>query len=272
MDKNNARSKRIRTLPDEDDFRLLTAYYAAGDEPQSRADKKRLRTLIAEEDHRLRQVRRQYQLAQEPIVADLKRRGFRIDTVQQLCGRKRSYKSAIPILLKWLPITSDIRAKERIVEALSVPWARRLAAPALVAEFRDAPGVPFSGLKYAIGNALAVVADDSVFERISALLRDKRHGTDRTMLAMSLARMKNPRAVDLAIELLDDDEIAGHCVAALGELKAKRSRTRIRQFLRHPQEWVRTAAKRSLAQIDGAQRLRKKTKIRKRLSRRAAVR
>src|SRR6185295_20038119 len=122
------------------------------------------------------------------------------------------------------------------------------------------------------GNALAVVADDSVFERISALLRDKRHGTDRTMLAMSLARMKNPRAVDLAIELLDDDEIAGYCVAALGELKAKRSRTRIRQFLRHPQEWVRTAAKRSLAQIDGAQRLRKKTKIRKRLSRRAAVR
>ena len=69
---------------------------------------------------------------------------------------------------------------------------------------------------------------------------------------MALGSMQNPLAVDLLIQLLDDEELAGHAIMRLGQLIAKRSRPHIEGFLSHPKAWVRREAKRALAKIDRA--------------------
>ncbi|HXV03822.1 MAG TPA: hypothetical protein VFP24_09650, partial [Gaiellaceae bacterium] len=41
------------------------------------------------------------------------------------------------------------------------------------------------------------------------------HGTARQMLCDALKRTKDPRAPDVLIELIDDDDVAGHAILAL---------------------------------------------------------
>jgi hypothetical protein len=190
--------------------------------------------------------------ASEPVLADLAAAGFRLEAISDLFNTDCDYRPAIPLLLEWVPRVSHPWTKELIIRALSVPAAKPVAAPLLIDEFRRAPPHEVSGLKWAIGNALSVVADDSVFEHLAALVTDKGHGKAREMLAIALGNMKDPRAVDLLIRLLGDEGVAGHAVVALGKLRAIRARPLVARFLEHPKSWIRRAAKQALAKIDKA--------------------
>jgi HEAT repeat protein len=195
----------------------------------------------------------EYLTAAAPVLQDLAQAGVHVDRISADQLIQQDYKAAIPILLRWLQRVDNLRIKEAIVRSLSVPWAKPTAAPALVDAFRQAPDDP-PGLKQAIGNALSIVADDSVFQDIVALARDKRHGQARVMVVEALANMRDPRAVDVLCELLADEEVAAHAVVTLGKLKAARARPQIEPFLNHSEGWVRKEAKRALAKIDKAKK------------------
>lgn len=185
-----------------------------------------------------------------PILAELAKLGIRVESLDDLVNKPIDYRVTIPLLLKWLPKVSNLDVKETLVRALTVKWAKPMAARPLIEEFRKAPEAEELGLKWAIGNALSEVADDSVFDDIVGLVRDKRHGRAREMLAVALGNMKDPRAVDVLIELLDDEEVAGHAVLALRKLAPPEARSAIERFVDHPKTWVRNEARRALAKID----------------------
>jgi HEAT repeat protein len=184
-----------------------------------------------------------------PIIEGLQDAGYHVDSLDVLCQSGARYASAIPILIKWLPKISDANVKESIVRALSVPWAKPTAAKPLIQEFRNAPDTANSGLKWAIGNALSIVADDSVLSDLCELLRDKSHGGSREMLAVALGNMKDPVVVDSLIELLNDEEVAGHALMGLRKLKAQKARPYIEPFLNHSKSWVRKEASKALAKL-----------------------
>lgn len=182
--------------------------------------------------------------------------GVKVDSIFDLVNTRRSYKQAIPLLMELLPTIQEPWIKEGVVRALAVKEAvGEEVARAMIREFEaiDPSAPPMEqGLKWAIANTLSVVARDPVFEEVAALARDKRHGKAREMLAEALARMKDPRAVDVLVDLLDDDEVAGHAVVALGKLKARAAKPAIERFLDHPKPWVRKEAERALAKIQKA--------------------
>jgi len=188
----------------------------------------------------------------QPILRELCAQGFRVEWISDLYNKRLDYRTAIPILLSWLGRTQNLDLKDGIVRALSVKWARPSAIGPLIEEYRRAPPYQQTNYKWVVGNALSVVADDSVFDEVVELVRDPGHGRAREMLAVALGNMKNPRAVDVLVELLGDEEVAGHALMALGKLKAKQARPRVERFLTHPKTWVRTEAKRALAKIDKA--------------------
>jgi HEAT repeat protein len=223
-------------------------------QPENKSDEARqelIRKLEEKEQqrHRLMAINSQ---ASAPVIADLAEAGFNIKWISDLYSQKLNYQSAIPILLKWLPRIENLDVKEDIVRALSVPWAKSLAAPALITEFYKMQNESNTGIKWAIANALSVVADDRVFTEIVDLVNDRRHGKAREMLALSLGNMKDSRAQDVLIGLLDDEEVAGHTIMALGKLKSKKARQAIEQFVTHPRTWVRKEAKKALVRIDKA--------------------
>ena len=188
-------------------------------------------------------------LRQEKLVTDeLLALGYKIASLDELRRSGIEYRSAIPILLKWLQATTDQRLKEALVRALSVPWAKSGATRILLDEFRQTSENQGASLKWAIGNALEVLADDSCAQELLALARDPQHGKAREMVVLALAKLNDPRAEGVLKELLSDEQVAGHAVLALSNRPSVRDLSELRPFLNHRQEWVRDAAKKGMNQ------------------------
>ncbi len=107
------------------------------------------------------------------LVQELRDAGVPVDDLWDLVNSRVDYPQAIPILLEWLdhrmPVT-DRRAREGLVRALTTRAARPAAIPVLLREFRTAEDARY---RWAVGNALSVIADASAFEAISELVMDR---------------------------------------------------------------------------------------------------
>jgi len=114
----------------------------------------------------------------ELLLADLARNGYPLLEVYELkktLEKGERYNAAIPILTKWLPIVHDMRKKEAIVRALSVPWAKS-ATPTLLEEFtklHSDDGGMTSHLKWAIGSAIEMLADQRIIEQVLSIVADR---------------------------------------------------------------------------------------------------
>lgn len=174
-------------------------------------------------------------------------------------ARTAQYPVAIPILLDWLehldarvPGPERDRLREGLIRALTVKAARPAAAPVMIDQFKRAIAAGRPGEAWAIGNALSVVADDSLFDELAALASDPNNGTARQMIVHGLSGSRHPLAIRLLVDLLADDDVAAHAAIALGKLKAATARPALEALLDHPRPLVRREAKKALAKI-GAQ-------------------
>ena len=186
--------------------------------------------------------------ALDPVIRDLRSAGCDMHSLDELRRSGKGYESAVPILLRWLPRLSNPDAKEGVVRALSVPWAKPTAGPALLAEFEKAPAEA-DALRWAIGNALEVVATPDLLDRIIRIVKRKENGTARQMLVLSLAKIRDPKSISVLIELLDDEDVVGHAAMALRKLKAPEALNHLERFVDHPQAWIRNEAKKAIAAI-----------------------
>lgn len=167
--------------------------------------------------------------------------------VSELYNRHLDYRAAIPVLLAWLPRMQNPDVRAQIVTALGVRWARRLAAPALVQEFRREE--LSSSDRWRVANALAKVATDEVLPEILKLVRERRYGAEREMLAVALGNMRDPAALEELIRLLSDAEVAGHAIIGLRKLGRAEAAAAIRPLLSHPTAWIRAEARKALAKL-----------------------
>jgi len=183
--------------------------------------------------------------------------GVPVASVWELLEARQPCPEAIPALVAALPQVVDLRIKQAIARGLAVAEARPLAAGALWNEFLAAPAWKRRELqvKWAIGYALGVASDDSVFGAVESLLRDRSHGWTRTGLVYGLTHMREQRdsAVALLLDLLEDPDCACDAVTALARL-GESSRARTETSLRHSDPWVRKEVERALASFEGVSR------------------
>jgi HEAT repeats len=144
---------------------------------------------------------------------------------------------------------SNMDVKQAIVRALTIPFATPAACRSLVDEFRCAPADAHA-YRWAVGNALEVVGDDSVIEDMMSFAEDRKYGMARQMVVVGLGKSRDPRVVKVLTRLLDDEEVAGHSIMALGKLGATIARPRIEAFSHHEKAWLRKEAKKALDRID----------------------
>jgi hypothetical protein len=102
--------------------------------------------------------------ASEPIVRELATAGYEVTSVGDVRHLGKSWETALPILLRWLPLTTNAVVKEEIVRSLSVPWIGRRATAQLIKEFKSS--AQDESLAWALGNALSIV-DVTGFEKES---------------------------------------------------------------------------------------------------------
>ena len=186
------------------------------------------------------------------IVDALRAAGIHVSSVFDLVNAPQP--DAIPVLLTFLNQDMDQRVKEGVVRALSIREARPTALRRMISEFKR-PNINDS-LRWAIGNAIEVLATEDALPQLVELVRDKRYGRARQMVVLGIGKLKGARrdagARDALTLLLEEDEVRGHAIAALGRLRIPSAREKIEQFAVHPNAWIRREAKKALERIDKA--------------------
>lgn len=189
---------------------------------------------------------------EDAILVDLAKVGFNTRSLADLRHSGVQYREAVPVLVTWLPKVTDRKVKEEIVRALSVPWSKPEAIGPLVHEFRSVSALvdpTGTGLRWTIGNALGVLADDSFFEDIVELAQNRQYGKARQMVVLSFGRSKRLEAAGVLLSLVDDPDVDGHAVKALGKLRAPSARSALEGKLNDRRAWVRGEARRALAKL-----------------------
>lgn len=183
-----------------------------------------------------------------PLMEELHAAGFSEATLDELRISRKPYASAIPILVRWLPRVEDASAKESIVRTLSVPWARGIATRAVLDEFHRAPQ-EWEGLRWAIGNAMEVLADDGVAPEILTIVADPAQGTARQMFVLALGRLRYYESIPTLTRLLSDEDVAGHAAMALGHMGAAEALAELERLARGARPWIRKEATKALKRI-----------------------
>jgi hypothetical protein len=200
-------------------------------------------------DPDLDEYRRAFAAAEAPILVELTAAGFPIAHVQDLYQIPLNYRSAIPILIDWLPRVDNPDVLETVVRALSVLWARPAAAQPLIDLYHRLTND--DSLKWAVGSAIGIVADRSVLDQLVAIVQDRTNGRSRQEIVEdALGRLGDPAVIDALLGLLDDPLVMGHAVVALGKLHPAQARSRLVPLLHHDESWIRRAAKTAIFRID----------------------
>lgn len=160
--------------------------------------------------------------AAEPLLMELRAAGFPAYDLGDFARQKLPSKQAAEILVKWLLHIEDPFARSDIATALTEVKARSVATQPLLDLFRGLP--PEAWEKDRVAAAVGTLARDEHFEQVAELVRDPRHAHYRHYLFWAIGYMKDPRAVDLCLELLDDEELEMSALRSLADLKSERAR------------------------------------------------
>ena len=204
--------------------------------------------MIHEREQRRRQAIKAHKEALAPVICEVRSAGHDIESLDELRRSGTKYTSVIPILLYWLPRISLADAKESIVRTVSVPWAKSIASQTLIEEYENTANEEHS-LRWAIGNAIDVLAEPSLLEDLIRITTDAGNGKSREMFVLAFGKIRDPRSVKTLIQLLEDEQVAGHAIVALRKLGAPEALDHFARFANHPQTWIRNEAKKGIAKI-----------------------
>lgn len=175
-----------------------------------------------------------------------------VRSVWDLVSTPESYPEAIPVLARMLGSVHDPEVKEGIARALTVKGAGPLASRPLIDAMEslfDDTTAAGSSARWAIGNALSVIAPKEAAPELLMLLRRRETAEGRQMLALGLARLKYKPAIPVLLELLGDEQLVAQVTSALATLGAIEAIPRLEPLLEHPNAFVRKTAKKALEKL-----------------------
>ena len=128
-----------------------------------------------------------FRIDEEPVIADLAAAGFEVGSVWDLVNTNKSYPAAIPVLLDHLARPYHHRIREGIIRALTVKEARGIAGNDILDALRSEAD---SENRWALANALTVIADKDQAAGIETLLNDPAYEDVSERLGVALTKAR----------------------------------------------------------------------------------
>lgn len=165
--------------------------------------------------------------------------------------RRSIPSSAIPTLLSLMRNVKHPAIKQGVIRALATDTAKGIAGPALIDYFEtiDVDEWASNDTKWVIGNTLGILVDCSLTQDMVRLAMDRRHGRAREMIVLALGKLRSNLAFDALMRLLDDPDVCGHAVMALGKFGDGRAIHRLTVIANNAKPWVRTEACKALKRL-----------------------
>lgn len=128
-----------------------------------------------------------------PLIIDLDAVGIKVVSVWDLVNSSANYADAIPVLYTHLSRAYRAETKEGIARALTVVNARGSAARFILCELQSSleKNTPHS-VRWALANALTVVADSSMVKEIKTMISDNNFKDIHERLKVALRTALKP--------------------------------------------------------------------------------
>lgn len=172
------------------------------------------------------------------IKNNLKQRGYIIDSVNELLKLSHKERELVPYLLELLDNLSDESDKEFIVRCLGVKGFTE-AIPKLLTEFKSAKNNYY---RRAIANSINIIHSMTIEKELIVLSSNKKYGTGRQMLVLSLGEYKSDLSLKCLVNLLNDEEVRGHALMALGKCGNPEVLSAIEMYCNSENNWIKKTA------------------------------
>lgn len=184
----------------------------------------------------------------QELVNDIREKGYNITDYNEIDSilNSKSKDDLIPILIKYLKETEFEMHKDFLVRRLGVKGFHEVTGY-LLKEFKN----PYSGVGYrwAIGNSLSIILDKKHEKEYIEIIKNKRYGTGRQMVVITLGKLRSTDAIPVFLDLLDDEDIDGHILVALGYYKDPGLIQYIEPFLKHKNTWIRKETEKAIKKL-----------------------
>ena len=172
------------------------------------------------------------------IITGLRKRGYSINSINDLMWMSSKERELIPFLIGLLEQFTDENDKEFIVRCLGVKGFQEII-PKLLEEFKTAKG---NSYRWAIANSINIIHDMTIEQELIALSENKKYGTGRQMLVLSLGCYKTDSSIKCLRGLLQDEEVRGHALRALGKCGNAEVLPDIEKYCDSDNRWIRKEA------------------------------
>ena len=172
------------------------------------------------------------------IITGLRKRGYSINSINDLMRLSSKERELIPFLIGLLEQFTDENDKEFIVRCLGVKGFQEII-PKLLEEFKTAKG---NSYRWAIANSINIIHDMTIEQELITLSENKKYGTGRQMLVLSLGCYKTDSSIKCLRGLLQDEEVRGHALRALGKCGNAEVLPDIEKYCDSDNRWIRKEA------------------------------
>lgn len=185
------------------------------------------------------------EILMKELIKEANNNGFDVQDFNDFNTIKRKIKSFIPILIKYLYLFEKDNFKDAIVGLLGVKGFYD-ATETLIKLYYNFD-TPID--RWAIGDALYNIQDKRFEDEYIKIVNDKSNGISRQMIVLLLGKLRCEKALPSLIDLLQDLDVNGHVVIALGYFKNNDLIKYIEPFLNHNKKWIRTEAEKAIKKI-----------------------
>jgi hypothetical protein len=154
------------------------------------------------------------EVAEAPIVNALKMVGSHVNSVWDFANGAELTPQASAVLFDHITKPYPERVREGIARALTTP-SSKVGWQILRDLFMRDPDTSGLGSKAAIGFALAACADSQLFDQLTDLIRDARHGKNRLALLAAFERFSDQKSLGILKELRDDPVVGPAAIKIL---------------------------------------------------------
>lgn len=184
-------------------------------------------------------------LDKEKLIADVRKAGYEIQTIDDLMKMSKQDSDLIPVVLEHLASVSDEGDKQFLVRCLGVKGYYQASKP-LIQEFYQARGRSY---RWAIGNTLSIIADKSCSREMVEIAKNREFGMSRQMIVYDLWKFDDPEIKDVLVSLLDDETVVGHAIHALRRLGDPSVIKDLEPFTSYKMTWIRNEAKAAIEKL-----------------------
>lgn len=104
--------------------------------------------------------------------------------------------------------------------------------------------------RWEIGSILYTIKSKYYKNDYLKIIANSEYGNSRQMVVLLVGKLKIEEATPILIKLLDNDEVRGHAIAALGDYKREEFRNLFERFQDNKSSYIRKEALKALKKLD----------------------